>query len=90
MGTYSAYTNLIGEIAKSNITNGEIAQKLHIHPNTLRNKIKGESAFTVEEAFELRRLFFPKVPIDFLFSRENQKMHKTLFEEQVEDMNVTL
>lgn len=42
MEAYSAYKNLIGEIAKNNLTNGEIAQQLHIHPNTFRNKIKGE------------------------------------------------
>ena len=66
------YTNLKGEIAKKGITQIEIATTLNIHPNTVTNKINGESSFSIEEAFEIKRCFFPEMDLSYLFKSENQ------------------
>lgn len=67
-----SYDNLIGEIAKARLRNSEIAKALKVHPNTLRNKLYGESPFTVEEAFEIKRCFFPSYDLMYLFARSGQ------------------
>lgn len=69
MENAGVYSNLIGEIAKSRICNADIASALRIHPNTFRNKLNGESSFSVEEAFTIKRTFFPEKDLTYLFDR---------------------
>lgn len=63
-------TNLKGEIAKNDITIEEISKLLGIHRNSVANKINGDSAFTIDEAFAIQRNYFPKLSLDYLFKRE--------------------
>ncbi len=48
----------VGELIKSrNVTIAEIAQKLNITENELRNKIEGKDEFYVSEVIELTEIF---------------------------------
>lgn len=49
------------------ISNEVVANILGIHRNTLSNKLSGESSFTVEEAFKIKRLLLPEYDMDYLF-----------------------
>lgn len=61
------YKNLIGEMAKNSITKRAMAKALHLHENTLKNKLSGKSSFDVEESFEIRNIFFPDKDMQYLF-----------------------
>ena len=63
------YSALIGEIAKAHINYTDIASTLGVTRDTLRNKLKGKSEFTIKEAFEIKAIFFPTIPIEELFAR---------------------
>ena len=65
------YKNLIGEMAKKNIKNSEMADKLNIHPNTLANKINGNTPFMIDEAFNIKEYYFPELDLTYLFQSEN-------------------
>ncbi len=65
------YKNLIGEIAKAEITKKELAEMLGIHWNSISNKLSGESSFTVDEAIKIRDCYFRNSLISYLFKRED-------------------
>ena len=52
--------NLKGEMAKKGITIEEMAAYLKIHRNSVANKINGDTAFNVDEAFKIQKKFFMK------------------------------
>lgn len=60
--------NLIAEMARADITNGDIASYLGVHANTISNKINGKSKFSIEEAFKIKARFFPEIDLIYLFS----------------------
>lgn len=60
--------NVKGEMAKQNITIEEVSKTLNIHRNSVANKLNGESAFTIEEAFKIQEKYFPKLSLGYLFS----------------------
>ena len=62
--------NLVIEIAKKNIERNTIAQVLGIHRNSLNNKLSGATQFTVDEAFMIKKVFFPEFDLTYLFSNE--------------------
>lgn len=68
-----SYLTLVGEMAKKNITNESIANLLGIHRNSVYNKLRGLSSFSVEEAVTIRNTFFPDADIDELFKTEEKK-----------------
>ena len=49
--------NLKGEMAKKDITIEEISKLLKIHRNSVANKLNGDSAFTIDEAFEIQKKY---------------------------------
>jgi phage protein len=63
--------NLKGEMAKKGITIEEMAAYLKIHRNSVANKINGDTAFNVDEAFKIQKKFFPKFTVEYLFQKEN-------------------
>ncbi len=67
------YLTLVGEMAKRNITNESIANLLGIHRNSVYNKLRGITSFSVEEAVVIRDEFFPGSDIDELFEKEEKK-----------------
>ena len=64
--------NLKGEMAKNNITIEEMAKFLNIHRNSVSNKLNGDSAFSIDEAFKIQKKYFPKLSMDYLFSTEQE------------------
>lgn len=62
------YENLIGEMAKKKIKNKNLADLLHIHENTVSNKINGGS-FSIEEAFQIKYKYFPDFEMEYLFEK---------------------
>lgn len=60
--------NLKAEMAKCGVTVEAIAEVLKIHRNSASNKINGKSSFTIEEAFEIKTVFFPTLSLDYLFA----------------------
>ena len=63
------YSNLKMVMAQHGYTQRQIAEKIGIHENSIRNKISGTSPFTVEEAFKIKELFFPNYEFSFLFTK---------------------
>ena len=51
-----------------------MADVLHMHRNSVANKINGKSSFSVDEAFKLRDTLFYEYNIDYLFSPENTEV----------------
>ena len=64
------YKNLIAEMAKSVVTKRAMASTLGMHENTLKNKLSGKSAFTVEESFKIKEIFFPNQELPYLFEND--------------------
>jgi plasmid maintenance system antidote protein VapI len=62
--------NLKGEMAKKDITIEEISKLLGIHRNSVANKLNGDSAFTIDEAFKIQGQYFPTLSLAYLFSTE--------------------
>lgn len=60
--------NLKAEMARYGVTAAAIAKVLKIHRNSASNKINGKSSFTIEEAIEIRTVFFPTLSLDYLFA----------------------
>lgn len=67
-----ACANLRGEMARKGITIEELARFLGIHRNSVSNKINGETPFSVNEAFEIQKKYFPKLSLEYLFKKENE------------------
>lgn len=59
--------NLEEALNKKGITRETVAALLNIHRNTLKNKLDGESDFTVPEAFSIKRNLLPEYDLDYLF-----------------------
>lgn len=67
-----ACANLRGEMVRKGITIEELARFLGIHRNSVSNKINGETPFSVDEAFEIQKKYFPKLSLEYLFKKENE------------------
>lgn len=63
------YGNLSNELNRKNITRRVVAELINCTEKTVDNKIKGQTDFTISEAFEIHRNLLPEFDIDFLFSR---------------------
>lgn len=61
--------NLKGEMAKKYHIE-EVAKFLNIHRNSVSNKLNGDSAFSIDEAFKIQEKYFPKLSMDYLFKTE--------------------
>lgn len=65
--------NLKGEMAKNDISIEELSKLLNIHRNSVANKLRGKSSFSVEEAIKIRDTFFPKMELEELFRKEGEE-----------------
>lgn len=65
----AVYPVLVGEIAKRGIKKNVIAQCIGASPRSLRNKLAGESEFTLPQAISIRNRFFPDMSVEDLFKR---------------------
>lgn len=61
------YNTLRAEIARKNLTMGEIADNLRIARTTLYQKMTRENSFLVNEAVQIKRMLGVNMPIEVLF-----------------------
>ena len=65
-----AYLNLKGEMAKRDITTEKISNLLNLHRNSVSNKLKGLSSFSIDEAMKVKDAYFPDCAIEELFKKD--------------------
>lgn len=64
--------NLQAEMKRNGIENADLQRVLGCSEKTARNKKKGKTAFTVEEAIKIRDAFFPGMRIGYLFAHDTK------------------
>lgn len=68
-----AYSNLKAEMGRYDITAEAISKLLGIHRNSVANKLRGQSSFSIEEAVKIKNTFFPEFEYGYLFKSEQKK-----------------
>jgi len=61
------YPNLRAEMSRIGIKQIDIAKLLGVGEATISNKMKGKSKFDINEAFLIKKTFFPNLSLDYLF-----------------------
>lgn len=66
------YKNLAKAMKDEGITHKQIGEMLDCKYQTISDKIKGitQTGFTYDEAVKIKKVFFPKYDIEYLFYRE--------------------
>lgn len=62
------YPNLRAEMSRIGIKQADIAKVLGIREVTVSKKMNGKSTFDIDEAFLIKKTFFPNLSLDYLFS----------------------
>lgn len=70
MSVYVPYANLKAEMARHGIRQIDLAKLLKVREATISDKINGKTSFDIDEAFLIKRTFFPNMAIEYLFSKE--------------------
>lgn len=61
------YPNLRAEMSRIGIKQADIAELLGIREVTVSKKMNGKSNFGIDEAFLIKKTFFPNLSLDYLF-----------------------
>lgn len=64
---------LKAEMVKKNMTITKLASEIGISEKTLRNKINGDTDFTLPEAQAIRRILKSEMTLDDLFATEDER-----------------
>ena len=64
------YNILIAQIAMAGLSRSELAEGIGMRYNTLNRKLRGEAAFTLEEAIAVRQFLCSSLPLEELFERD--------------------
>ncbi len=64
------YENLNAEIGRKGLKRKDIAEKLNISTSALLLKIKGETKFTLDEAFKMVEMLGGNLSVEYLFKKE--------------------
>lgn len=67
------FPNLEAEMARSKITQLQMAEMLQVTPTTLSFKLNGKSSFSLKECVLIKQLMFPDKTLDYLFATDEQK-----------------
>lgn len=67
------YRNLLAEMARKCITKKQIAKFLKVRDATISDKINGKYSFKLDEAFKIKKEFFPQLSIEYLFAVEDSQ-----------------
>lgn len=62
------YPNLRAEMSRIGVKQADIAELLGIREVTVSKKMNGKSTFGIDEAFLIKKTFFPNLSLDYLFS----------------------
>lgn len=68
------YPNLRAEMARKNITQIQLAEKMRIRTATLSNKISGKYPFTFDECMQIKKILEVDMPVDDLFRKEEKEV----------------
>ena len=70
------FPNLRAEMARCSpiLRTKDMAKALNISEKSVSNKMNGKSKFTLEEAAQIRNVFFPDIGIEFLFAKANNRI----------------
>lgn len=66
------FDQVLTEMVIQNLSAGELARRLGIHQDTLRRKLRGESAISLREAFAIRRALHISMPLETLFREADE------------------
>lgn len=64
------YPNLEAEMARKKITRAELADKLHMTPTTLGNKLNGKTDISLPECLAIKSALQLSMTVDELFKSE--------------------
>lgn len=64
--------NLLAEMARYGVSRYDIQKLLGCSEATVRNKLSGESEFTVSEALKIRNSYFIGFRVEYLFAKDEQ------------------
>ena len=67
------FPNLEAEMARSKITQLQMAEMLQVTPTTLSFKLNGKSSLSLKECVLINQLMFPDKTLDYLFATDEQK-----------------
>lgn len=67
------FPNLEAEMARSKITQLQMAEMLQVTPTTLSFKLNGQSSLSLKECVLIKQLMFPDKTLDYLFATDEQK-----------------
>ena len=67
------FPNLEAEMARSKITQLQMAEMLQVTPTTLSFKLIGKSSLSLKECVLIKQLMFPDKTLDYLFATDEQK-----------------
>ena len=65
--------NLIAEMARFGVKNKDLSDLLSCTDKTIKNKLTGETEFTVKEALAVRDTYFPGMRISYLFAEQHNQ-----------------
>ena len=66
------FPNLEAEMARSKITQLQMAEMLQVTPTTLSFKLNGKSSLSLKECVLIKQLMFPDKTLDYLFATDEQ------------------
>lgn len=69
MKGHTVYQKLATEMAKRNIKRKTVAQSIGINDKSLYNKLRGDTLFTWDEVCGIRKIFFPDMALEELFTK---------------------
>lgn len=64
------FPNLEAEMARSKITQLQMAEMLQVTPTTLSFKLNGKSSLSLKECVLIKQLMFPDKTLDYLFATD--------------------
>lgn len=64
------YKNLRAEMAREGITMVDISEFLGVRYATVNDKVNGKYRFYYDEALKIKRHFFPKCSLEYLFEKD--------------------
>lgn len=65
------YPELVGEMAKRNITQRQVAAKLNISVRSFYNRLTGRAEFTWPEVLQIHDVYFPDLDLKDLFRKRD-------------------
>lgn len=66
------FKNLEAEMVRKSITRKDIADLINVSYNTVSNKLNGNNRFFFDEAYKIKKKYFPEHSIEYLFGGEPQ------------------